>query len=65
MTVEVLFNLGFFSLEGNPSFCMRVLYCGCVLYVYFQREKQIGRLRENIGYYNGSTVGFVSSIFVG
>jgi len=26
MMVELMFSLGFFSLEGNPSFCMRALY---------------------------------------
>ena len=27
LMVEVMFNLGFFSLEGNPSLYMRKLYC--------------------------------------
>jgi len=27
MMVEVMFNLGFFALEGNPSLYMRELYC--------------------------------------
>jgi len=27
LTAEVMFNLGFLSLEGNPSLYMRELYC--------------------------------------
>ena len=38
--VELMFSLGFFALEGNPSLCMRALYLRlwnrCVFYV---REK--------------------------
>ena len=26
LTVELMFSLGFFALEGNPSLCMRALY---------------------------------------
>ena len=31
LTIEVMFNLGFFAVEGNPSLYMRELYC---VYVY-------------------------------
>ena len=58
-----MFTLGFFSLEGNPSLCMRVLYLRlrdrCVFRV---TEKQRGEtVRENRGYYSGFAVGCVSS----
>ena len=62
--VEFMFSLGLFSLEGNPSLCMRVLYLGCDIDVYSQSEKHIGEtVRENKGYYSGSVVGCVSSFF--
>ena len=35
LTVEVMFNLGFFALEGNPSLYMTELYC---VYVYLYSE---------------------------
>ena len=44
LTVEVMFILGFFSLEGNPQLCMRVFYCSYVLYVYYLSEEMIERL---------------------
>ena len=44
---------------------MRVLYCGCVLYVYLsKRETERETMRENRGYYNKSTVGFFSSLLL-
>ena len=39
MSLEVMFNLGSFSLEGNPSLYMRELYYGSV-YVYSERERE-------------------------
>ena len=63
--VEVMFSLGFFTLEGNPSFWMRVFYCGYVLIcVFSDRETERETVRENRGYYSESAVGFVSSILL-
>ena len=59
-----MFSLEFFALKGNPSLCMRVLYCGCVLCVFSEREIDREAVRDNRGYYSGSTVGFVSSFFL-
>ena len=58
-----MFSLGFFSLEGNPSLCMRVLYLRlCDRCVFSVSEKQRGEtVRENRGYYSRFAVGFVSS----
>lgn len=39
LTVEVMFNLGFFTLDGNPSLYMREFCCGYV-YVYSERERE-------------------------
>ena len=61
LTVEVMFSLGFFSLEGNPMLSMRVLYCDCGLHVFSERETDRETVRENRGYYSGSNVGCVSS----
>jgi len=41
MKVEFMFNLGFFSLEGNPSLYMRELY-----YVYVDLYSGRGRERR-------------------
>ena len=60
LTVEVMFNVGFFALEDNPLFGMKVLYCSCVLHVYYERETERGTVRESKGYYSRSTVGCVS-----
>ena len=44
---------------------MRVLYCGCALYVYSLSGKTDREtVRENKGYYGGSAVGFVSSFLL-
>ena len=37
--VEVMFNLGFFSLEGNPSLYMRELYCVYVDCILSEKER--------------------------
>ena len=57
-----MFRLGFFALEGNPSFFMRELYYGCAMVCVFS-EQEIERetMRENREYYSGSVVGFVFS----
>ena len=39
MTVEAMFNLGFFSLEGNPSLYMRELYFGYVDGIISEKER--------------------------
>ncbi len=39
LMVEVMFNLVFFSLEGNPLIYMRELYCVYV-YLYSERERE-------------------------
>ena len=64
--VEVMFYLGFSSLEGNPLFCMRVLYCGYGFFVCVFSERETNRetMREKRGYYSGSAVGFVSSFLL-
>jgi len=60
--VEIMFSLGFFTLEGNPSLCMRALYLRLVIDVYSLSEKQRGEtVRENKGYYSGFAVGCVTS----
>ena len=45
--VEVMFNLGFFTLEGNPSLYMREFYCIYVdLYYELGRERRLRVKRE-------------------
>ena len=63
LTVELMFSLGFFALEGNPSLCMRALYLRlCNRCVFGEQETERGEtMRENRGYYSGSAVGCVSS----
>ena len=41
--MQVMFNLGFFSLEGNPSLYMRELYC-----VYVDLLMRVITLREGL-----------------
>jgi len=47
--VEVIFNLGFFSLEGNPLLYMRELYYVYVdLYSERERERRLSERDEGI-----------------
>ncbi len=39
MTLEIMFNLGFFALARNPLLYMRELYCVYV-YLYYERERE-------------------------
>jgi len=48
MMVEVMFNLGVFSLEGNPLVYMRESYCGCVYYSKRERERRLCESEEEI-----------------
>ena len=63
MTVEVMFRLGFFALEGNPIYEGIVLRL-CIMCVFLEREIERETVRENRGYYSGSDVGFVSSFLL-
>ena len=49
LTVEVMFNLGFFALEGKPLLYMRELYCVYVdLYSEQERERRLSEREEGI-----------------
>jgi len=49
LSVEVMFNLGIFSLEGNPSLYMRELYCVYVdLHFEWERERILCESEEGI-----------------
>ena len=47
--VEVMFNLGFLSQEGNPSLYMREFYCVYGdLYYEQERERRLSEIEEGI-----------------
>lgn len=49
LMVEVMFNLCFFSLEGNPSLYMRELYCIYIdPYFEWERERRLCESEEGI-----------------
>ena len=60
LTVEFMFNLGFFPLEGNPSLYMRELYCGCVC-VYSEQEGEMRLCESEEEITMDSIVGCLSS----